>query len=89
MLRFYRLFARAYVNNIVIFSKMLNKYVEHLYTIFDLLDSKEVILSTKKSYLEYSIVILLNQKVDVFDFIVVANKIVAIKTFIFFISWRI
>lgn len=86
MLRFYRLFARAYVNNIVIFSKMLNKYVEHLYTIFDLLDSKEVILSTKKSYLEYSIVILLNQKVDVFDFIVVANKIVAIKTFIFFIS---
>lgn len=83
MLRFYRSFARVYVNNIVIFNKTLNKHVEYIYTIFDLLNNKKVILSTKKIYLEYSIVILLDQKIDVFDLIAIANKIVAIKTFDF------
>jgi len=60
MLRSYRQFARIYVNNIVIFSKTLNKHVKHLYIVFGLLNSKRVTLSTKKSYLEYSIVTLLS-----------------------------
>jgi len=71
------------VNDIVIFSKTFDKYVKHLYTIFDLLNSKKVILLTKKSYLKYFIVTLLKQKVNAFDFIVVVNKIVAITTFDF------
>lgn len=60
MLRFYRQFAHAYVDNIIIFNKTLNKYVKHLYIIFDLLNNKEVTLLTKKFYLKYLIVILLD-----------------------------
>jgi len=60
MLRFYRSFAHVYVDNIVIFSKTFDKHVEHLYTIFDLFNSKRIILLTKKFYLEYSIVTLLD-----------------------------
>jgi len=60
MLRTYCAFARAYIDDIVIFSKTLNKHVEHLYIMFDLLNNKEVILSTKKFYLEYLIVTLLD-----------------------------
>jgi len=84
MLRSYRYFARAYVNNIVIFSKIFENYVEHFHIIFELLDSKSVTLLLKKSFIKYSIVTFLDQKINVFDLIVVTNKIDVIKRLKFF-----
>jgi len=60
MLRFYRNYARVYVNNIVIFSKILKEHVKHLHTMFKLLNSKDITLLLKKLYLDYLIVILLD-----------------------------
>lgn len=56
----YCLFAQIYIDNIVIFSKIFKKYIKYLYTVFDLFNSKKVILLIKKFYLEYFIVIFLS-----------------------------
>jgi len=79
LLRFYRQYIRVYVNDIVIFFKILKEYVDYLYTIFYLLNFKKVILFSKKLFLSYSLVILLRQKIDIFDLIVSINKIATIK----------
>ena len=79
MLRFYKAFFKIYINNIIIFNKSLKEYIQHLHTIFDLLNEKSVIFSLKKFFLNYSTVILLNQKINVFEFIIVTNKIKIIQ----------
>jgi hypothetical protein len=79
MLRSYCYFAHTYVNNIVIFSKTLENYVQHLHIIFELLDFKEITLLLKKLFVEYSIISFFEQKINAFDLIVVTNKINVIK----------
>jgi len=79
LLRSYRDYVRVYMNNIMIFSKILEKHEKHLHAMFELFDSKEIILSSKKSYLGYLIITLLNQKINAFELIAIANKIVVIK----------
>ena len=78
MFRSHRQYVRAYVNDIMIFNKTLKKHVQHLHAMFNLLNFKRMTLSLKKSFLSYSIVIFLDQKIDVFDLIAVADKIIAI-----------
>ena len=78
ILRVYRAFARTYVNDIVIFSKTLKKHLTHLRDVFQLLNSYDIRLSSKKSYLNYSTVALLKQKIDVFDLTIAADKLTAI-----------
>ena len=84
MLCSHRQYVRAYVNDIMIYNKILKKHVQHLHIMFDLLNFKKMMLSFKKSFLSYSIVILLKQKIDVFNFIVVVDKIAAIQKLNFF-----
>ena len=84
MFRSHRQYVRAYVNDIMIFNKILMKHVQHLHAVFDLLNFKKMTLSFKKSFLDYSTVILLRQKVDAFDFIAAADKIAAIQKLDFF-----
>ena len=79
MFRLFRYFAKTYVDNIVIFSKTLTNYVSYLHSVFNLLNIKKVILSSKKSFLRFSIVILLDQKVDAFEFIAIVEKIIVIQ----------
>ena len=85
MLRLCRDYARVYVNDIIIFSKILSKYLNHFHSIFDLFDLKEITLSLKKLFLDYSTVILLNQKIDAFELTTIVDKIVVIKRLKFFI----
>ena len=59
LLRSHRQYAKVYVDDIVIFFKILKEYVDHLRTIFHLLNFKKVILFSKKSFLGYLFVILL------------------------------
>ena len=97
--RVFRIFVKAYVNDIVIFNKTLKKHLTHLHQIFQFLNSYNIRLSSKKSYLRYFIVALLNQKMNVFDFIIVADKLTTIinlrflytlknlKSYLSFIDW--
>ena len=78
ILRPHRDFARAYVDDIVIFSKTLEEHLDHLHIIFGLLDSKGITLSPKKSFLGYPTVTLLGQKVDAFGLTAAKDKIDAI-----------
>ena len=88
ILRVFRVFVKAYVNDIVIFNKTLKKHLIHLHQIFQLLNSYNIRLSSKKSYLKYFIVALLNQKMNVFDFIIVANKLTIIVNLRFFYIFK-
>ena len=83
-LRFHRNFVRAYVNDIIIFSKIFEKYLNHLHIIFELLDFKDITFSSKKSFFNYFTVIFLNQKMNAFDLIATKNKIDVIFRLNFF-----
>ena len=53
ILRPCRAFARAYIDDIVIFLKSFEKYIEYLREVITLLDSKRISLSVKKTFLGY------------------------------------
>lgn len=84
MLRFYPNYVKAYIDNIIIFSKTLDKYLQIFCPIFLLVDFKNITFLSKKSFLEYLTIILFNQQVDTFDLIAIVNKIDAIKSLDFF-----
>ena len=61
------------MNDIIIFNRILKKYIVYLHIIFELFDLFNITLSLKKIF-DYFIVILLKQKIDVFDLITTTNK---------------
>ena len=66
------------------FNKILKKHLTHLYKIFKLLNFFDIRFLLKKLYLKYSIIVLLNQKIDVFKLIIVVDKLTTIINFRFF-----
>jgi hypothetical protein len=58
VLRPYKIYARYYINDIVIFSKIFKNYIEHFDKIFNLFDTLNIILKKPKIYLGYSLIIL-------------------------------
>ena len=60
ILRVHREFARVYVDDIIIFSHILEKHISNLHSIFQLFESYGIILSFKKCILNYPAVVLLN-----------------------------
>ena len=78
ILCFFHTFVQEYVNNIVIFSKMLNKYVHHLHQVFSLFQNLSISLEFKKFYLDYFTVTLLEQWVDVLSLFTSKKKIKAL-----------
>ena len=78
MLRFYREFFRVYMNDIIIFSKILKEHIAHFRQIFQLFASKRVNLALNKSFLSYSFIMLLEQRVDSLDLSISTEKIAAI-----------
>ena len=83
LLYFHRQYIRTYVDDIVIFSKTLNEHLAHLRIIFALLNVKDVTLSVKKNFIDYSTITLLNQRINAFEFSAIIEKINVIKRFIF------
>ena len=75
MLRLFKDFAKAFVNNIIIFSRTLQEHLSHLRQIFELFRSKRVSLSSIKSFIDYLFVILLGQRVDELDMFTSQKKI--------------
>ena len=78
LLRIVRRFIKVYVDDIVMFNYTLKKHKTHLHEIFELLNSYKMRLLSKKSYFEYFTIVLLKQKIDVFDFIIIVNKLTVI-----------
>ena len=78
MLRSYKKFIKIYVDDIIVHSRTLSKHLTHLRQIFEFFRQKRVNLIFSKSFLNYSSIILLNQRVNSLDMIIVEKKIAII-----------
>ena len=83
LLRFYRRFVKAYVNDIVIYSKTLKKHFIHFDKIFDMLDSNNISIKSKKTFIDYFTIHLLNQKINSLKLIIAKKKLKIIFRFFF------
>jgi hypothetical protein len=88
MLKNLRNFVRAYMNDIIIFFKTLNDHLLHLRKIFQRLWHYNVVLNSKKVFLNYSFIMLLKQIIDVFDLIIAEEKLATIINLTFSISLK-
>ena len=84
ILRDHRNYSRIFIDDIVIYSKTLNDHIQHLHTIFSLLQSFNISLNSFKSFLNYFSMQLLKQKVNAFDLTTATEKIKIIVKFEFF-----
>ena len=83
MLKNFRDFVKIYINDIVFFSTFLNQHIEHLNKNFQRFFKYDVILNFKKSFFEYSSIILFDQIVNVFEMITSEKKFAVIIKLIF------
>jgi hypothetical protein len=81
ILRPHRQFARYYVDDIVIFSKIFEKHIEYLNMIFELFNRIGIIFKNSKIYLDYLSIILLRQRMDKLDMTYAENRIATLKNF--------
>ena len=99
LLRAYRKFVKAYVDDIVIFSRIWQEHVNHLRQIFIKLISVNIFIKLTKAFIDYSSVQLLSQKVDSLDLFTSEKKLRVIaklqfsrtlrqlKTYLDFTDW--
>src|SRR5436190_22175633 len=59
----HKFFVCCYIDNIVIFSKILENHLQHLNMIFNLFNKFRIIFKKIKTYLNYLTIILLNQQI--------------------------
>ena len=78
VLRVFRVFVRAYVDDIVVFNHSLKEHLRHLNQMFALFDKLNIALKLSKIYLSYFIISLLKQKIDRFEFFIAQKKLVVI-----------
>ena len=83
MLKNFRDFVKIYINDIVFFSTFLNQHIKHLNKNFQRFFKYDVILSLKKSFFEYSLIVLFDQVVNVFEMITSEKKFAIIIKLIF------
>lgn len=76
-------FAKAYIDDVIVFSNTLKEHLSHLSQIFEFFDQWNITLKASKTYLEYLTVTLLRQKVDSFDLVISAEKLKAITDLLF------
>ena len=77
-------YARAYIDDVMIFSNSLKKHLLHFNEIFVLFQKWSITFKTSKTYFDYFSVSLLNQKIDNFEFATAAKKLKVINEFEFF-----
>jgi hypothetical protein len=79
ILRPHRQFVRCYVDDIVIFSKTFEEYIEYLDIIFELFNRIGITLKDSKIYFGYPSIILLGQRVNGLDMTCAEDRIAALK----------
>ena len=72
-------YAKTYINDIIIFFKTLAEHLKHLWQVFITLQNHRVVLGSKKSFLGYSSVSLLDQWVNSLSISTSVEKIRAIQ----------
>ncbi|KAF7852733.1 hypothetical protein EAF04_010926 [Stromatinia cepivora] len=83
ILRLERGFARAYIDDIVIFSRSFPEHTAHLKQVFTKLRAANIALSPKKCFLSYPSIALLGQKVDALGLASAKDKLEAIQALAF------
>ena len=79
ILQSYCSYTQVYINDIVIYLKILEEHLMHLNNIFELLTSFDIVFISIKTFLGFSFTTLLNQKVNLFDITAAAEKIQTIS----------
>ena len=79
----HKFFAHYYINDIIIFSKILENHFQHLNTIFSLFNRLKIIFKKIKTYLDYLSIILLDQQVNNFDMTFSKKQIAALQDLLF------
>src|SRR5947207_7554904 len=79
ILHSHKFFVCCYIDDIVIFSKILEDHLQHLNTVFSLFNRLEITFKKIKIHLNYSSIILLDQQVDDFDMIFLKKQIAALQ----------
>ena len=74
ILKKYRHFVKAYVDDIVIFFNFLKKHLKHLNQIFALFKKYNIVIKVFKTYFEYFLILLLKQHVDNFELSTIKKK---------------
>jgi hypothetical protein len=83
ILRPYHQFARCYVDDIIIFSKIFEEYIKYLDTIFELFNRIEITLKNLNFYFDYSSIIFLGYRINNLNMTCAENRIAAFKNFQF------
>ena len=82
LFRFYKTFAKAYVDDIVIHSNILQKHFAHLTKIFDMSRINNIFIKFEKIFIDYFIVHLFDQKVDSLDLITIEKRLFHVCLFL-------
>ena len=83
ILRGHEAYAKAYIDDIVIFSATLEQHLSHLDAVFRLFVEHNVALNPQKAYIGYPSITLLGQKMNGLGLISAAEKIAAISNWKF------
>ena len=75
LLRKFRRFARIYVDDIVIYFKIVEKHVQHLRFVFDILRQNNIFIKFNKIFLNCLFVRLFDQKIDSFKLSINEKKL--------------
>ena len=67
-------FVQTYINNIIVFSKTLKKYKNHLHHFFSLFIEKNIVINSKKTFIRFSIIWFLDQKISFLNLIITKKK---------------
>ena len=86
--RVYRKFVKTYIDDIVIFSYSLKKHITHLRLIFDIFVKFNIFIKFIKTFIDYSFVQLLDQKINFFKLFINEKKLKTIVKFQFFRIFR-
>lgn len=70
-----QIIAKAYVDDIIIFSKTLQKHLTHLQKMFDILKFNNISIKLFKSFIDYSSITLFEQHVNSFDLVTDKQKL--------------
>lgn len=79
ILRPYRSFSQAYVDDVIIFSRSLEEHLRHLSQIFKPFQDRNIVLKPSKTFLDYPTIALLGQKVSILGMAAPAEKLKAIS----------
>src|SRR6266511_4486134 len=81
--RSYKPFARCYIDDIIIFSKIFEEYVKYFDIILGLFDRLGMMIKGVKIFLDYLLIILLGQRVNGFGIATSEEWTVAIRNLAF------